>query len=133
MPSKLRSANTVSAVVTLNINSVKAMFFVNEALLAATHDVFAEITTSARERSPLLDKATTERYPGENRDSIRSSVRKTKKGVSGRIWTTSGFGGWLEIGTKKTPAQPYIYPAFSEHIGELPAALRERLEEISSD
>jgi HK97 gp10 family phage protein len=131
--SKLKARNTVSASYALNLNTTKAMFFVNDALLAATQDVFQEIEFTAAERSPVLDKATKERYPGENRDSISSSVSKVQKGVRARLVTKSGYGGFLELGTVKTRAQPYIWPAFEEHIGELPAALKARLAEIAGE
>ena len=119
MARRLKSANTVSATVSMNFKSAEASFKMNEALFAATQDVFAEIQFTAAENSPVLDKATAERYPGENRDSIDSRVTQVKAGVRGRIFTTSGFGGFLELGTKKTRAQPYIFPAFEEHIPEL--------------
>lgn len=131
MATRLKSANTVSAKATLKLRSTRAMYYLNEALLAATQDVFAEITFTAAEHSPVLDKATSERYPGENRDSIQSKVTQVKKGVKARLFTTSGFGGFLELGTKNTAAQPYLFPAFEEHIGGLPEAVKERLEEIS--
>jgi hypothetical protein len=133
MASRLKSANTVSATAQLNLRTTEAMFRVNEALLAATQDVFAEIEFTAEERSPVLDKATSERYPGENRDSIRSKVTQVKKGVKATLSTHSGFGGFLELGTVKTPAQPYLYPAFEEHIYDLPAAVKDRIEELTGD
>lgn len=131
MARKLKAANTVSATATLNLDTAKAAYFVQDALFAATQDIFAEINYSAAERSPVLDKETSERYPGENRESISNKVTKVKAGVKGRITTSSGFGAWLELGTVKTRAQPYIWPAFEQHIGELPAAMRERLEELA--
>jgi hypothetical protein len=137
MASRLKSSNTVSATATLNLQTTEAMFKLSDALFAATQDVFAEITYAAAENSPVLDKATSERFPGENRESLRDTVRHAvtqhAEGVRARVFTTSGFGGWLELGTKKTRAQPYIWPAFEEHIGQLPAAVRERLEEIAGE
>jgi hypothetical protein len=133
MSRRLKSANTISATAQLNLRTTKAMFFVNEALEAATQDIFAEITFTAAENSPVLDKATSERYPGENRDSIASKVTQVKKGVKATVTTHSGFGGWLELGTKKTAAQPYLFPAFEEHIGALPEAVKERLEDLAGD
>lgn len=36
------------------------------------------------------------------------------RGPSFRIYTQSGYGGHLELGTRHMPAQPYIYPAFEQ-------------------
>jgi hypothetical protein len=130
MATKLKSSNTVSATYVINLRTTEAMFNMNEALLAATQDVFAEIKVTAAERSPVLDKETSERYPGENRDSITVSATQVKKGVKAKLATHSGYGGWLETGTVKMAARPYIFPAFEEHIGELPDAVKERLEEL---
>lgn len=33
-----------------------------------------------------------------------------------RIYTQSGYGGWLELGTKRMAARPYIMPAFQEAV-----------------
>jgi hypothetical protein len=134
---KLKSANTISATASLNLRTTEAMFNVSEALFAAAQDIFAEITFTAAELSPVLDKATSERFPGENRESLRDSIRHAvtqhAEGVRAKVFTTSGFGGWLELGTAKTRAQPYIFPAFEEHIGKLPEATKERLEEIAGE
>ena len=47
---------------------------------------------------------------GHNRDSIDY----TANGLSGEIFTQSGYGGWLEVGTSKMDAQPYFRPAFEQ-------------------
>lgn len=114
----------------MNLRTTEAMFFMKDALEAATEEVFSEIHFAAAEASPVLDKATSERQPGENRESIRHNVTQVKAGVKARVYTTSGFGGFVELGTKKMPAQPYLYPSFESNIGQLPDVVRERLEEI---
>ncbi len=45
---------------------------------------------------------------GHNRDSINHEV----SGMTGKVYTESGYGGWLEIGTSKMAAQPYFRPAY---------------------
>ncbi len=40
--------------------------------------------------------------------------------IEGAVYSTSGYGGWLEIGTTRMPARPYIKPALDRHIKELP-------------
>ena len=45
---------------------------VNDAVLAGTKEIFAEIVSTAVDNSPELSRTTSERYPGELRDSIES-------------------------------------------------------------
>lgn len=44
------------------------------------------------------------------------------------VYSTSGYGGFLETGTYKMPARPYIYPAFKSNEGKLIPYIREYLE-----
>lgn len=60
-------------------------------------DRFADLT---RELSPY--------DTGHNSRSIASS----RNGLTAEVHTESGYGGWLEIGTARMPAQPYFLPAF---------------------
>ena len=52
---------------------------------------------------------------GNNRRSITYDV----KGLEGEVYSTSGYGGFLETGTSKMPARPYMKPALDRHIGKL--------------
>jgi hypothetical protein len=46
------------------------------------------------------------------------------KGQMGfRIYTQSGYGGFLEIGTRRMAAQPYIRKGFNRAVSELESAL----------
>ena len=113
--------------ITLKLNTTDAMSRVSDAVFSATRDVVEEIRSTAAEGSPVLAKATAERYPAENRDSISSSVEQVKEGVRARVFTTSGYGAYLELGTSKMSARPYLWPAVEQHIGELPEAVRAEL------
>lgn len=35
--------------------------------------------------------------------------------IEGAIYSSSGYGGFLEVGTSKMPARPYIKPATEKH------------------
>jgi len=48
---------------------------------------------------------------GNNARSIEIDEKELYK-LKGRVYTTSGYGGYLEIGTSKMGAQPYFRPAF---------------------
>jgi len=64
---------------------------------------------------------------GHNRQSIDADVVQTPEGPKAELYTQSGYGGYLETGTSKMRAQPYIYPGFLKHIGELAVRVRARL------
>ena len=50
---------------------------------------------------------------GNNKRSISiDPAKKTNDAPVARVFTTSGYGGWLEIGTSKMAARPYMGPAF---------------------
>jgi HK97 gp10 family phage protein len=61
---------------------------------------------------------------GNNRRSIGYEV----EGLSGSCYGTSGYSGYLEVGTKRRPATPYFRPALDKHIGELPQGIKAELE-----
>jgi hypothetical protein len=50
---------------------------------------------------------------GNNKRSISiDPAKKNGQTPVARVFTTSGYGGWLEIGTSKMAARPYMGPAF---------------------
>jgi len=52
---------------------------------------------------------------GNNRRSVQYDIR----GLGADIFSSSGYGGYLEIGTSKMPARPYFKPAYDKNIGNL--------------
>ena len=65
-------------------------------------DFCSAMADATRVKSPVAT--------GHNRDSIAWE----SSGLSGKVFSESGYGGWLEIGTSKMPARPYFRPAFEE-------------------
>lgn len=61
---------------------------------------------------------------GTNRRSIDVDVIDTAKGVQAQIYTQSGYGGYLETGTGRMRAQPYIWPAFKKYMGKISELVR---------
>lgn len=52
---------------------------------------------------------------GNLRASINSSVEKGSDGVTGQVGTAVEYAQFVELGTKKQSAKPYLYPALKEH------------------
>jgi len=49
------------------------------------------------------------------------------KRLEGAIYSTSGYGGYLETGTSKMPARPYFRKALDLHIKDLPKDIKAHL------
>lgn len=64
---------------------------------------------------------------GTNRNSIDTAVEQTPEGVRAAIFTESGHGGYLELGTRKMPARPYLGPAVQQTVGKIPLEVKEEL------
>jgi len=88
---------------------------VNQAGEKALKNVVIKIERDAKHDSPFLT--------GNNERSITSEV----KGMTGKVYSTSGYGGYLEAGTARMPARPYFKPALDRHIGGLPNGIKGEL------
>ena len=55
------------------------------------------------------------------------SIDYEAKGLKGSVYSTSGYGGFLETGTGRMPARPYMKPALDRHIGGLQGAVEAKL------
>src|ERR1043166_1623191 len=112
----------VAAQATLNLRTGPALLETKAAILAAVQDLFElDITPTAKELSPvtpeglarnleLLARHKLSRRPGgtgTNRRSIDNQVTETAEGVTAELFSQSGYGGYLEVGTSKMRAQPY--------------------------
>jgi len=133
----------IHAVIALNMRTGDALLRVKAAVLSATQDLFDEqIVPTAKDLSPVTPEGYERnlqleaehklggRRPGgtgHNRQSIDAAVTDTPEGPQAEMYTTSGYGGYLELGTSKMRAQPYLNPAFEQHIGELPAKVKEKI------
>ena len=49
---------------------------------------------------------------GHNRQSLDVEFTETLQGPQAKMFGQSGYSGFLEVGTSKMRAQPYIWPAF---------------------
>ena len=88
-------------------NLAKLSGNVKKAMEAGLKDLVTEVARSAIQGSPVLT--------GNNRRSIRYEA----KGLTGSVFGTSGYSGFLELGTARMSAQPYFKPALDRHLPTL--------------
>jgi HK97 gp10 family phage protein len=133
----------IHGVATLNLRLGPALATIKDVILTATTELFEEeIVPTAKELSPVTPEGMARNEElkaehklggrrvggtGTNRRSIDSQVTSVDEGVQAELFTQSGYGGYLELGTSKMRAQPYLNPAFDEHIGKLPERVKEKL------
>ena len=133
----------IHAVANLNLRFVPALADTKTAIFEATQELFdLDIVPTAKQLSPVTPEgyqrnlALQEEHKlggrrvggtGTNRRSIDASVTDTENGPQAELFTQSGYGGYLELGTAKMAAQPYLYPALEQHIGKLPGKVKEKL------
>lgn len=107
----------------INLTPVKATKKVNDATKASLVATVAAIAGDAIKLSPFLT--------GNNRRSIKYEVGPggliATKELQGAIYSTSGYGGYLETGTVKMSARPYFKPAYDMNIKKLITGIAARL------
>ena len=88
---------------------------VNKATENALKSVIVKITRDAKHDTPWLT--------GHNSRSIDFNI----KGLTGSVYSTSGYGGFLETGTARMPARPYMKPALDRNIGKFQGKVETKL------
>jgi len=106
----------VSITTNLKIKAVQDK--VKEATARGLKDVIIDMAGDVVKGSPVAEVG-----GGTNRRSIEYKA----KGLSGSIYSTSKYGGYLEVGTYKMAARPYFRPALDKHCKKLPERIKERL------
>lgn len=107
----------------LNLRTEEAQKAVDDAIFAAENEKLDQAAALARSMSP--------RRTGHNAESIIARCRRTQSGAKGTLATQSGYGGWIEIGTKNMPARPYLYPAAVQALGEIAESARVKIAKSS--
>ena len=107
----------------VNLKAREVQRKVEDALEQSIKDAVVAIANDAIKLSPILT--------GNNRRSIKFEVgpngEVAKGKLEGAIYSTSGYGGYLETGTVKMPAQPYFKPALDMNIKKLPRNVKTHL------
>lgn len=124
---------TVNTRIKLNTREVNER--VREAARLGLRDTIVAIHADAVDNSPAVT--------GNNRRSIASEVsgmgvvatdgeggaeRMVDEGkLEAAVYSTSGYGGYLEVGTRYMNARPYFRPALDRHSGELAENIKRHL------
>lgn len=112
----------------LNLRTAQAQKEVGDAIFGATRNLFdKKILPLARHLSPReagLRKGETV----HNADSIQVRTKRTNKGPRAFLFTTSGHGYYLEVGTSKMAARPSLRTAFAANIGSLAGDVKKEID-----
>lgn len=107
----------------INVKTEEAKAQVRAAMLAGITEVFQiDIREEAIRLSPY--------QTGTNRRSIDTEVTEQENGIQAQLFSQSGYGGYLETGTVKMKAQPYLWPAFNKFIGRLSEIIGQKVKAI---
>lgn len=110
----------MSSTIELNLRTDEADKQVTEANKLAMRDTVVEVTYDAVKDSPWITSTNRRSIVGEVSGMGRVAGAEAERMVDdskieGAVYSTSGYGGFLEVGTSKMPAQPYIKPATDRH------------------
>ena len=100
-----------------NLKTKEAGDKMHKAAEKSLKDVIVAITNTVIKVHPWKN------ISGNNSRSIKFEIDR----LSALVFSTSGYGGFLETGTSKMPARPYFKPALDKHIGELPRGIKANL------
>lgn len=112
----------ITTSVTTNFRTKEVQDKVKKATKQGLRDIVTDIAGDAIKGSPVLT--------GHNRRSIKFEVgpaEVAKKETEGAVYSTSGYGGILETGSRFMSARPYFKPALDKNIKKLPSQIKAHL------
>lgn len=74
-----------------------------------------EVVAMAKELCPVES--------GALRNSITATVSRTETGVTAQVTCKKGYGKYVEYGTSKMPARPFMYPAARAYEAKIKAQI----------
>lgn len=114
--------------VDLNLKTGEALEKCTKAAREAMRDTVIEVQSEAIHSHPYKDRT------GTNTRSITAEASGFGGGqvvdqgkIEGAIFSTSGYGGFLETGTSRMGAYPYIKPAADKKVKDFPKRMKEHL------
>lgn len=103
----------------INASGIKQ---IKDGIYYGTDDYVQELTDHAKDLAKFGKYAT-----GETEQSIANEVEEVGPGVRAKVFTQSGHGGYLEVGTKRMKAEPFLFPAFQRTMNDLAQRIKSRL------
>lgn len=119
----------VNVTVDLNLKTKEVTEAVNKAAKLAMRDTVVDILGGAVRNHSYKD------VTGNNTRSLAMEASGFGSGegivdqnkIEGAVYSTSGYGGYIETGTVKMAARPYIKPQADIHVPKLPERIKEHL------
>jgi HK97 gp10 family phage protein len=118
----------------VNVDAEKLQAQVREQVFAKTKETFdLDILPEAQRLSPV-----SETWPsipqsrgekridtGHNRGLLATETTQEANGTKATLYGQSGYSGYLETGTARMPARPYMFPAWMKFKSKLTERYRE--------
>lgn len=67
---------------------------------------------------------------GNHRRMIDTEVTSTQRGIEALLFSQSGYGAYLEVGTRFMAARPHLYPAFAKFKDRLYPSIEAQLKKL---
>jgi HK97 gp10 family phage protein len=117
--------------------NVGASSFTRQVIRDAVVSVFeTQIVPEAKRLSPVTPEGLAHNLElhrkrpggtGTNRRSIDAEFEFTERGPKATMFTSSGYGGYLEVGTARMKAQPYMWPALKTFAKNIVLEVRKQI------
>lgn len=117
----------LNVTIELNLKTKEASEKVLKAAREAMRDTVVGTTNDAVKDSPVKTGNNRRSIKGETSGFGSGEVVDQKK-IEGAVYSTSGYGGFLETGTRKMAARPYFKPAADKNIPKFPQRMKEHLD-----
>ena len=119
----------MNVTVTLNLKTKEVAEVMAKAARLAMKDTVIDVANEVMNVHPWKNRT------GNKMRSIKYEVSGFGSGegivdqskIEGAVYSTSGYGGFLETGTVRMPAVPYFKPAGDKKVPQFPERLKEHL------
>jgi hypothetical protein len=129
---KFGSQPQARATVEVHLRTEQAFNAIQDAVVDALWDTFRSvILPEARSLTPV---GTDPIEPGStrNRESLDVIAWLSKSGPRAKLFSQSGHGGFVEVGTINMTGQPYAWPAMQMNMSRLLMSMKEHIALINT-